>query len=124
MTITRIIHCALFALALTAVSLPGQAAMVGTAQMQAGSAPAAAGDVASQRDWIAEQLVIGGVDAGDAAARVAAMTDRQIVELHQRIEDHPAAGADGLVIVILILVITELMGYTDIIPGWPADTAN
>ena len=124
MTIKRIFHCALFTLALTAVSLPGQAAMVGTAQMQSGATPAASGDLLQQRDWIVEQLVDGGVERGTAAARVAALTDVQVRQLHQRIEAHPAAGSDGLVILILVLVITELMGYTDIIPGWPADTAN
>ena len=123
MTIKRVFHCALFTLALAVVSLPGQAAMVGTAQMQPATA-AASGDVATKRDWIVEQLVIGGVAADDAAARVAAMTDTQVRQLHQRIDEHPAAGSDGLIILILILVITELMGYTDIIPGWPADTAN
>ncbi len=124
MMIKRIVHCALFTLALAAVSLPGQAAMVGTAQMQPGATPAASGDLVQQRDWVVEQLVSGGVEQRAAAARVAALTDVQVRQLHQRIEEHPAAGSDGLVIVILILVITELMGYTDIIPGWPADTAN
>ena len=123
MTIKRILHCALFTLALAAVSLPGQAAMVGTAQMQAGAA-ASSGDLGAQRDWIVEQLVIGGVAADDAAARVAAMTDGQIHEIYQRIDEHPAAGSEGLIIFILIFVITELMGYTDIVPGWPAETAN
>lgn len=124
MMIKRVFHCALFTLALAVVSLPGQAAMVGTVQMQSATAAAASGDVAIQRDWIVEQLVLGGVAAGDATARVAAMTDTQVRQLHQRIDEHPAAGSDGLIIVILILVITELMGYTDIVPGWPADTAN
>ncbi len=121
----RIVHCALLAFACLAASLPGQAAMVATTQMQSGAAQALNGDVATQRDWIVEQLVAGGVAADDASARVAAMTDAQVRQLHQRIEDHPA-GANGevLVILILVLVITELMGYTDIIPGWPADTAN
>ncbi len=122
MTIKRIVHCALFFLSLTVVSLPGQAAMVGTAQLQAGQAVLDGGNVAAQRDWITEQLVKGGVDADIATQRVAAMTDAQISSLHQRIEESPAgAGAEGLIIVILILVITELMGYTDIVPNWPAE---
>ncbi len=124
MTIKRMFHCALFTLALATVSLPGQAAMVGTPQMQSGATPAVNGELAAQRDWIVEQLVAGGVAADDAATRVASMTDVQVRKLHQRIEEHPAAGSEGLIILILILVITELMGYTDIVPGWPADTAN
>ena len=48
------------------------------------------------------------------------MTDAQVIKIHQRIDEAPAGGADALIIVILILVITELMGYTDIVPNWPA----
>lgn len=120
MRIKRIVHCALFFLSLTAVSLPGHAAMVGTAQLQSGQATLV--DVVAKRDWIVEQLVLGGVEQTAAASRVAALTDAQVQSLHQRIEDSPAgAGAEGLVIIILILVITELMGYTDIVPNWPAE---
>lgn len=121
MLMKPILRCLVFSLALFTVSLPGQAAMVGTAQMQSGQVMPSAGDLAAQRDWIVEQLVVGGVAEDDAAARVLAMTDTQVRSLHQRIQEHPAAGADGLVILILVLVITELMGYTDIVPGWPAE---
>ena len=122
MTIKKIFHCALFLLGLTVASLPAQAAMVGTAQLQAGATLLESGGVDQQRDWITGQLVKGGVDADLATRRVAAMTDAQIQSLHQRIEDSPAgAGAEGLVIVFLVLVITELMGYTDIVPNWPAE---
>lgn len=123
MLINRFVHCALLAFACLTASLPGQAAMVSTPQMQSGAAQTLNGDVSTQRDWIVEQLVAGGVDQTDATRRVAAMTDTQVRDIHQRIEEHPAGG-DALVVILLILVITELMGYTDIIPGWPANTAN
>ncbi|MDH3537852.1 MAG: PA2779 family protein, partial [Gammaproteobacteria bacterium] len=73
-----------------------------------------------QRDWIREQLLTGGVSEADAVKRVAALTDDQVAKIHQRIDESPAGGADALVVIILVLVITELMGYTDIIPNWPA----
>jgi len=43
-----------------------------------------------------------------------------VAQIHQRIEESPAGGAETVIIIILILVITELMGYTDIVPNWPS----
>ena len=120
MLIAKLTRCLLIALAAFAVSLPSQAAMVGTAEMQSSQLTVDLGSIAAKRGWIEEQLVVGGVDAKDAASRVAAMTDVQVAQIHQRIEESPAGGADALVVIILVLVITELMGYTDIIPNWPA----
>ena len=120
MLIAKLTRCLLIAVAAFAVSLPSQAAMVGTAQVQSSQLSIDLGSIAAKRDWIEEQLVGGGVEAKDAESRVAAMTDAQVVQIHQRIDEAPAGGADALVIVILVLVITELMGYTDIVPNWPA----
>lgn len=121
MTIKRLLNCLLIALASLTVSLPSQAAMVGTAQIQAGPTMIELGDVLQQREWIRQQLVQGGVSATDAVKRVAAMTDIQVAEIHQRIDEMPAgAGAEVLIIIGLVLMITELMGYTDILPNWPA----
>ena len=117
---TRLVRYLLVACSALVVSLPGQAAMVGTAQLQDSQLSVDLGNIAAKRDWIEQQLVVGGVEAADAATRVAAMTDAQVIKIHQRIDEAPAGGADGLIIVFLILVITELMGYTDIVPSWPA----
>lgn len=123
MIVKRFLQCLLIALAALTVSLPAQAAMVGTAQMQSGAVAAVAGDVAQQREWIRQQLVQGGVEKSLAQKRVAAMTDSQVAQVHQRIDEMPAGGTglELLIIVALALVITELMGYTDIIPSWPAE---
>lgn len=122
MSVKRLLHCLLFSVCALSVSLPSQAAMVGTAQMQANQLAIDLGSIAGKRNWIQEQLVVGGVDAAAAELRVAAMTDVQVAQIYQRIDESPAAGgAEVLVIVFLILVITELMGYTDIIPDWPAE---
>lgn len=120
MLITKLIRCLLIAFVAFAVSLPSQAAMVGTAQMQSSQLSIDLGSIVVKRDWIEEQLIVSGVEAKDAALRVAAMTDAQVVQIHQRIDEAPAGGADALIIIALVLVITELMGYTDIIPNWPA----
>ncbi|MBT8434035.1 MAG: PA2779 family protein [Gammaproteobacteria bacterium] len=120
MLIAKLTRCLLIALAAFAVCLPSQAAMVGTAQIQSSQLSIDLGSIEAKRDWIAEQLVVGGVEAKDAASRVAAMTDVQVAQIHQRIEESPAGGVDAWVVIILVLVITELMGYTDIVPNWPA----
>lgn len=118
----RVLQCLMIAIVALTASLPVQAAMVGTAQIQANT-PVMAGDVTQQREWIREQLVKGGVDETVAVTRVAAMTDVQVAKIHQRIDEVPAGGgtAETLIIIGLVLVITELMGYTDIIPNWPAE---
>ena len=122
MVIKRLFRCLLIGVAALTASLPSQAAMVGTAQIQTAPAVVQLGDMVQQRDWIRHQLVKGGVSETDAVKRVAAMTDVQVAEIHQRIDQMPAgAGAEVLVIIGLILVITELMGYTDIVPNWPAE---
>jgi hypothetical protein len=46
---------------------------------------------------------------------VAAMTDAQVLEIHKRIDASPAGGADALVVVIIVLIVLEVMGYTDFI---------
>jgi len=115
----QLIRCLLIAVAVMAVSLPSQAAMVGTAQLQANQLALDFGDIVTKRDWIKEQLVVGGVKVADASLRVAALTDAQVLKIHQRIDKEPAGG-NVLVIIFLILVITELLGVTDIVPNWPA----
>jgi hypothetical protein len=113
-------QCLLIVVVAIGISLPSQAAMVGTAQQQASELAADSAGINAQRDWITQQLVVGGVDNSAAKLRVAALTDAQVLEIHQRIDKEPAGG-NTLVIIFLILVITELLGVTDIVPNWPAN---
>jgi len=123
MIFKQMLRCLLVVMAALATSLPSQAAMVGTGQMQANPATVELANVVQQREWIRQNLVKGGVSETLAVTRVAAMTDAQVAEIHRRMDELPAAGsgAEVLIIVGLVLVITELMGYTDIIPNWPAE---
>jgi hypothetical protein len=60
-----------------------------------------------------------GVDPEAAQARVAALSDKEISVLAQRIETAPAGGNDVLLvalIVFLVLLITDILGYTNIFP--------
>lgn len=116
MRLNKPIHCLLFALATLSFSLPGHAGMLGTAQIQAGSAKIEMGDSAQQRDWLQQQLVNGGVGETDATMRVAAMTNSEIARIHQRIDEMPAGGSDGLVIALVIFAVLEITGYIDVIP--------
>lgn len=113
----RIIQSLLLAAAILTASMPGQAAMVGTAQLQQSTAAAEFGSIDSQREWLREQLVIGGIDAQSAAGRVAAMTDTQVRDIYQRIDEAPAGAGVGEVILValIVLLVLEVTGYTDFI---------
>ncbi len=120
--IKRLMRKMLLPMLAMAFCLPAQAGMVGTAQMQPGSGVPVLADVAQQREWIRQELVKGGVEDALALERVDAMTDAQIAMVYQRMDEMPAGADAGVIIIIgLVLVITELMGYTDIFPGWPAE---
>ena len=115
MLFKTIFRCLLIGIAALTASIPAQAAMVGTAQLQAGSAALELAALGEQRDWIREQLVVGGVSDSKAAARVASMTDAQVQEVYQRIDAAPAGGADALLVVLIVLIVLEVTGYTDFI---------
>ncbi len=86
-------------------SLPGQAAMVSTANIQADSVVPDISDIASKRQWIKEQLVKGGVSEINANLRVRALIDTQVTALYQRINEKPAGGsAVGLLVLVLLYV--------------------
>ena len=101
------------------VSLPAQAGMVGTAQMTHSlTSSLSAAEITQQRHWIQSQLEANGVTKADAALRVSSLSDSQIQQVHQRIDEMPAgASALGTIALIaLVLVITDLTGITDVFP--------
>lgn len=103
------------------VVIPAQAAMVGTEQAVAGERQELArADLLSmlEREDVAKQMEAMGVNADDAKARVAAMTDAQVAELNDRLAELPAGGdALGVILIILLVfIITDIIGATDIFP--------
>lgn len=68
------------------------------------------------RQDMQDQLVAMGVDPAAAKARVAAMTDEEVRQLNQGIQEMPAGGdVLGFVLaVFIILVITDMLGATDV----------
>lgn len=70
------------------------------------------------REDVARQLSSMGVDVVDAQERVASLSDSEVEQLYQQIQDLPAgAGALGTIaIVLLILILLDVAGVTDIFP--------
>lgn len=72
-----------------------------------------------QRPELQAKLQEFGVSLKDAHARVAALTDQEVLALARQIESAPAGGTDvlGFVLVIfIVLLITDIMGYTSVFP--------
>ena len=69
------------------------------------------------RDSVQSQMVRLGVDPDAAASRIANLSDNELQQLEARMDELPA-GADGalevLGIVLLVLLVLELVGVTDI----------
>jgi len=85
----------------------GQASMLGAGQVASSASVQADRDVVLNflsRAQTAEQLQALGVDAQSARDRVAAMTDDEVGALAGKINDAPAGGLVGLLIVVLLVV--------------------
>ena len=116
------------AVVMLVVSMPlgvAQAALVGTEELLA------AGDAATERARVLafveraevrEQIAALGVDPNEAAARVAALSDAQIHEIAGQLDRLPAgqsavgAVVGAIVIIFLVLLVTDLLGLTDVFP--------
>lgn len=112
-------------LAFTTVGMqaPAMADMVGTPAL------ALQADLQMQRDDVrsfmarddVRQAMLGyGVSAADVDARISSMTDSELLQIQNQMDSLPAGanGAVGLVLgVILIFVLLDLLGATDVFPG-------
>ncbi|MDX1443911.1 MAG: PA2779 family protein [Gammaproteobacteria bacterium] len=72
-----------------------------------------------QREEVRAHLTDLGVDATTVEARVAALSDAEVMQMAAEMEEMPAGGdALGvLVTVLLVLLILELLGVTDVFPA-------
>jgi hypothetical protein len=102
-----------------------QAKMVTTDQVIEQSAPS--DDRAQVRDFlmredVRQQLNQLGVDAEEAARRIASLSDEEVQQIAGRLDELPAGeGFVGVVIgaaliIFLVLLITDLLGLTDVYP--------
>jgi hypothetical protein len=72
-----------------------------------------------ERDEVRAQLQAKGVSAAEVKARVAAMTNEEVGQLAGQIDSLPAGGADilgVLLTVFIVLLITDILGFTKIFP--------
>ena len=112
----RRIIAALLAISLI-VPLPARAAMLAT-DSALGRDRERIGQLLDRTDVLA-RLQAYGVSPSEVKARVAALTDAEAAELAERIEALPAGGVGVLgaaLIVFLVLLLTDILGYTKVFP--------
>jgi hypothetical protein len=74
------------------------------------------------RAEVREQIVALGVDPPEAVARVAALSDAQVREIAGQLDQLPAgqsavaAVIGALLIIFLVLLVTDLLGLTNVFP--------
>jgi hypothetical protein len=74
------------------------------------------------REDIQTALIDQGINPLEAKARIDSLSDAEAIDLADKIEQQPAGGnavgiiVGALLIVFLVLLITDILGYTDIFP--------
>ena len=118
-----VIVCPLVALLVLSAIQPGFAGVIGTEQILTEQYPdEQRSKVAAflERDDVKAKLVTLGVAPEVAAARIASLSDAEISQIAQKIDEDPAgqsaAGAivGALLIVFLVLLFTDIIGATDV----------
>lgn len=114
----------LVAFLFAALPAPSRAAIIDTTAAAAVSQRAANLDRVNgtlARADVRERLGALGVDPAAAASRVAALTDRELAELADRLEQAPAGGDIlGVIgVVFVVLIILEIVGVIDIFKKVP-----
>jgi hypothetical protein len=73
---------------------------------------------ALSRDDVQAQLLARGVDPAQVQARVDSLTDEEMQTLATNMDQLPAGGSvvGALVLIFLVLLLTDLMGLTNIFP--------
>jgi hypothetical protein len=70
------------------------------------------------RDDVKAELLARGVDPSQVQARIDSLTDQEVQSLSGKIDQLPAGG-DGLgllVFIFIVLLITDILGFTNIFP--------
>ena len=71
---------------------------------------------------IKNALISQGIDPDEAKARVDSLSDSEVIEVADKIEQLPAGGGPlgaiigAALIVFLVLLLTDILGYTDVFP--------
>jgi hypothetical protein len=107
----------ILSLASLGVAAPAQAAMVATDAAVVGTERGRIASLLDRAD-VRAQLQAYGVDAADVKMRVAAMTDEEAAQLATQLDSLPTGGSivGAIVLVFLVLLITDILGFTKIFP--------
>jgi hypothetical protein len=102
------------------VPLPAQAAMLATGDALASNARERINGLLERQDLQAK-LAAHGVQVSEVKARVAALSDEEAAQLAGQIDQAPAGGDGGALIgaaliVFLVLLLTDILGYTHVFP--------
>ncbi len=115
-------HAVVLGMLALSLHLPAaNAAMVGTeAVVNAAQAQQSRERLAStlNREDVKTQLTARGVDPSQVQARLDSLTDQEVQTLAAKMDQLPAGG-DGLgllVFIFVVLLITDILGYTNIFP--------
>lgn len=121
-TLYRLVATALIpCLMLAGVPLTAQASIISTEQAMvtpAGDADRERVTAFLSREDVRSSLMAQGVDQADAVARVQALSDAEVAQLADRVDNAPAgAGVVGVLFtVFLVLLVTDIMGLTKVFP--------
>ena len=121
-TLYRLVATALIpCLMLAGVPLTAQASIISTEQAMvtpAGDADRERVAAFLSRDDVRSSLMAQGFDQADAVARVQALSDAEVAQLADRVDNAPAgAGVVGVLFtVFLVLLVTDIMGLTKVFP--------
>ena len=107
-----------------AMSLPLQSAYAGMVETDQSVSHELAGQDRAKinafidREDVLAQLQSQGVTAGEAKARVYALTDDEAHKIAGKLDQLPAGGdvLEVLLIVFLVLLITDILGFTKVFP--------
>jgi hypothetical protein len=70
------------------------------------------------REDVQKQLASFGVDQADAESRVDQLTDAEVLAFHEQMEDLPAGGVLGaILLIIVIFMLLDVAGVTDVFPN-------
>ena len=74
------------------------------------------------RNEIKKSLTFNGIDPDEAKARIDSLSDSEVIKVADKIEQIPAGGGafgaiiGAALIVFLVLLLTDILGYTDVFP--------
>jgi len=74
------------------------------------------------REEVQNQLKLQGIDPAEATARVESLSDAEAIAVAKRVDQLPAGGSTvgiivgAILLVFLVLLITDLLGLTDVFP--------